>query len=573
MHLDDPVPEQQRLRLSLPAGDALARPGRRLPERRARVVVVARVSQALERRGRLLVAAEPEAQGHAGVERRRVPRRDLQRAAQRPGGRLGIDEPPGQIEPQPQLAAARPRLPLDETLELRGRELRAAPHQPRQALLGDRRPRIGAGRESALDRAQRLAPPPELPLQHLRLRPVSGRLVGRVGQRLPQVPQRGGQLLAAPEALEQPDMLGDRLHVGRVEPERPRRRGQGLLGAPEPERIEARRLDLVAAGAGGVRLAGRLPGQHRGKRVEPAAPVMRPRQARQDRTRVGLQRQRRLVGADRLVVGGRALFEDHPRPVAPSEPRRLVKRRDLGAQFQRRLRRHQRVPCLLRRAQERRQRRPAPRAERDPLTVERQRLAGIAQTVLVQRAQSLEPDGARPRVGLRPRLAERARGGGHVDDLGHLVPAAERRQEPLEQVRRRGVPGDRLQRAPGQRRRARQIVRRRLGQLGRTQGQRRALGGVRAAIDRCLGQGHLGRRVAGSRGDPLERGQRHRIAGARLEQPAVASRRRVVIPLVQLGDVRAEAEQRRRPVAIARQIGLPIERLARLAPFAAGERA
>ena len=92
-------------------------------------------------------------------------------------------------------------------------------------------------------------------------------------------------------------------------------------------------------------------------------------------------------------------------------------------------------------------------------------------------------------------------------------------------------------------------------------------GGIGAAIDRPLGQRHLRRRVAGARSDPLQRRQRDRIARARVEQAPVTPRRRLVVPFVQLGEVGAQAHQRRRPVAIVREIGLAIERLARPRPL------
>ncbi len=84
--LDDTVPERQRLGLLLSAADTLARTCRRLPEGRARVVIVAGVGETLEGRRRLPIAAEPKRQGHPGVQRGRVARRRLERAAQHAQG-------------------------------------------------------------------------------------------------------------------------------------------------------------------------------------------------------------------------------------------------------------------------------------------------------------------------------------------------------------------------------------------------------------------------------------------------------------------------------------------------------
>ena len=125
------------------------------------------------------------------------------------------------------------------------------------------------------------APPAELPLQNLRLGPICRSFVGRVGEAFAEVPQRGRQLFAPAEPLEQAHVLGDRLDVRRIEGQRPRGRGQRLFGAPETNRAETRRLHLEAAGAGGIRLTGGLPGEHAAERARTTPPVVRAPEAGQ----------------------------------------------------------------------------------------------------------------------------------------------------------------------------------------------------------------------------------------------------------------------------------------------------
>ena len=207
----------------------------------------------------------------------------------------------------------------------------------------------------------------------------------------PRLPSASASSWPRPRRAQQAGVLGDGGDVRRIQRKRARRRRQRLVDPAEPERVDARRLDGQRAGAGRVRLGGRLLQQHRRQRLQLSAPVVRARQPRQRRARAGIERQRRLVGAHRLVVGRGALFVDHRRAVAPGEA-------DVGGssgisvpELERRLRGDQGVARLLGGAQQRAQRRRPPLAQLGPLAVQRQRLARILQALLVQRAHALEP--------------------------------------------------------------------------------------------------------------------------------------------------------------------------------------
>ena len=234
--------------------EPLPRAGGCLPQGRSGVVVVAGIGQTLQGRRRFPVTAEPKRQGHPGVQRRRIAGRGLERATQHAQGGLGVDEAPGEIELQPQLATA-VGLGVGQPLELQRRQLGGPADEAREPLLRDRGSGVAAAGVGALDRRQRLAPPPKLPLENLRLRAVSRPLVGRIGQRLPQAPQGGRELFAPAEPFQQAHVLRDGLDVGRIEGQRPRRGAQRLVGAPETERVQTRRLHLEAAGAGRIRLS------------------------------------------------------------------------------------------------------------------------------------------------------------------------------------------------------------------------------------------------------------------------------------------------------------------------------
>ena len=191
--------------------------------------------------------------------------------------------------------------------------------------------------------------------------------------------------------------------------QRARRRRQRVVEPSEPKRRQARRLDLERARVRRIRLGGGLPREHADERLELPAAMVRAREARQRGARRRHQRQRGLVGADRLVVGGRPFLVDGRGAVAPGEPRLRGQLRDLGAELERRLGRDQRVARLLGGAQQRSQRGGPARPERRPLAVERERLPRIAERILVERPEPLEPQPRLARAASAPRLDRRPR--------------------------------------------------------------------------------------------------------------------------------------------------------------------
>ena len=301
------------------------------------------------------------------------------------------------------------------------------------------------------------------------------------------------------------------------------------------------------------------------------APLVGPREPREGRPKARRDGEHGVVSADGFVVGGRALFVDRRRAVAPSHARVVGEARHLRAELERRLGGDERVARLLGGPQQRAQRRGLAHARASPLAEERERLAGIAEPLLVQGAQALEAHASivavaegRPFVRRRDDVGPGRRFG--LDEAHHLVPPPELGIQALEQQQRRRVPGHGLEGASREGGGLRHVVQSRLGQLGGAQGQRGALGGVGAAAHGGHGQRHLRARVAHTRGDALEGPQRHGIGRAALEHAAQPRPRGLVIALVVLGEVGREAEARRRPVGVRRERRLGIEGLARPRP-------
>jgi hypothetical protein len=127
---------------------------------------------------------------------------------------------------------------------LQRRHLGGAPQQLVQALLrqlgrrGSGRAILGRQRQRALDRQHRLTRLPQLPLEHLALAQVEGRLGRRIAHVLRQAAQRGRELFAAAEPREDTHLLACAATFG---PERQRapRRPAPAQGA-QPAQRQAR---------------------------------------------------------------------------------------------------------------------------------------------------------------------------------------------------------------------------------------------------------------------------------------------------------------------------------------------